>query len=185
MPLLPVFYGFGALGLLVLAFGLFVLVLHWPKGVHYTFSQHAATNRTTIMYYIGLFAVSLILINLFFWLWFVPSFDVHWAFLAFVTAASLLQVAVTFIPETKGKQARTHRLLAGVSALLLLPAMYVLTMSESIPYEQRIWVAGALMGMLILATVVIYYRGLPKYFLLLQAAYFALFFAPIMMISYT
>lgn len=185
MPLLSAFQGFGILGLLVLALGLFVLVLHWPLGMHKTFSQHAAVSRTTIVYYIVLFAISLLLLNLFFWLWFVPYFGIHWLFLVFVTIASILQIVVTLIPETKGKQARTHRSLAGLSALCLLPCIYILSLTESIGYEYMIVTAAVLLAMLALMTIVIYFRGKPNYSLLLQTAYFALFFFPIILISYT
>lgn len=97
-----------------------------------TFSQHVALHRSAVLYYIGLFTVVLPLLAIFLLGWFMPTFHLSWWFGFFVVVACTTQYACTFVPETGGRKTRYHRLLAGISAVSLLPPMGMVLFIDSI-----------------------------------------------------
>lgn len=58
---------FGILAVSILAVGLSLVVVKWPRSRHFTFSQHVAVSKQSILYYVGLFTVVLPLLVLFFY----------------------------------------------------------------------------------------------------------------------
>lgn len=170
---------FGLLAIGVLMCGLLLLVTLWPQGIHKTFSQHAAASRYLVGYYAALFSVVLVLLNIFFIAWFVPVFKLPGAFIFFALSSSVLQLLCTLIPETRGWKVPTHRLLAGASALLLLPCMILL-------FNTKVGLVAVISFLMMFAIVITLavMRSRLRYALLLQAVYFAAFFTPIILLSY-
>jgi hypothetical protein len=174
----------GALAVLVLIVGLLFLVLRWPQGTHKTFSQHAAAQRRTVLYYMVLFTVALPLLLLFFVDWFAPAFRLSPWFLAFIVASAALQYAVTIIPETGGWRTTVHRFLTFWSALFLLPPLLFVLFSHAVGPAGR-WVA--LLGLLVMAGIMgvfAFSRGNHRYVLFLQAGYYAAFFTVVLFATY-
>ncbi|MFZ1301846.1 MAG: hypothetical protein WAQ27_04725 [Candidatus Microsaccharimonas sp.] len=170
------------LALVVLTLGLSFLVYKWPKGPQKTFSQHAATNKSSVLYYIGLFTAVLPLLAVFFFGWFVNAFDTPFAFSILLIISLVCQYACTFIPEV-GKKALAHQILAGISAVVLIPALVLVARSTAIqPTDVTALIIGITVmgGVLLLATT-----GRVKHALILQAVYFIAFFTPLLIISYT
>lgn len=178
-----VYKPFGGLAVAVLAFGLTFLVWKWPRSRHHTFSQHAAAHRHTILYYILLFSVVLPLLVLFFADWFVPEFRLSAWFSVCIVASAIAQYACTFVPEIGGKHTTYHQLLAGISAVLLLPSM-VLLLASSIQPAQKVLVASGLLVMVSIVGLLMLRKEKLRNQLIFQAAYFAAFLIPVLVLSY-
>lgn len=175
---------FGILAVSILAIGLSFVVVKWPKSRHFTFSQHVAVSKQSILYYVGLFAVVLPLLILFFLRWFVPEFKISNWFSVLMIASSVAQLACTLVPETGGRRSEYHRALAGISAILLLPALTLLLFSQQIETLGKIISTLGLITMLAVILSVAVHKGKPRNFLLLQSLYFTAFFLPILSVAY-
>lgn len=174
---------FGLLAMVILTLGLLFVVRRWPRGVGYTFSQHVALRLSSQIYYAALFFVTMPLLVLFFVKWFVPEFAVSQWFTALVILSAIAQCACTLVPETGGLRSHIHRALAGVSAVLLIPALLVLpSASFSTAQNAAFLLSAAILAAI--AAIVALNGGQHRYFLLLQTLYFAFFFAPVLYISY-
>ncbi|MGC5342227.1 hypothetical protein ACPXCE_09230 [Streptomyces sp. DT24] len=168
----------------VLVTGLTLLVTRYPKGIHRTFSQHAAASRRLIVYYSALFGIVLPMLVTFFFAWFIPTYELSVWFGVFIVASSIFQFACTLIPETSGWRVKYHRALAGVSAALLAPALSMLLLPHTVSVSNKMI---ALFSVLVMVSIIVLSaltRAKPLYSLLLQAAYFTAFFIPILSTSY-
>jgi len=174
------------LSFLILTSGLAFLVYTWPLGRHATFSQHAAAQKHTVLYYIALFAASLPMLFIFFVGWFVPRFNLPSIFSICAALSITLQHAVTLIPEVGGWKTTWHRILTGFSATLLLPMVWILTSSPHIPQSARILSAIALIIMvgIMLYHVLLADKETPKNQLLLQSGYYGAFFLVVLFTTY-
>lgn len=176
---------FGLLAVIILVSGLAFVALKWPEGRHLSFSQHVAKHKGRIIYYSILFAVALPLLLLFFLGWFIPTFNLSFWFGLFIVASSVTQYACTLIPEAGGWKTRYHRLLAGASAIFLIPALFTLLLSNSIEIVAKLVIFVSLAIMLGVIFQLAKNKGQHHQFLLLQSAYFIAFFVPILLIAYT
>jgi hypothetical protein len=171
----------GLASLTILLTGLIFLVRKWPRDVYHTFSQHAATNKASTIYYTSLFTVVLPILATFLFNWFVPAFNIPMIFTILISLSLICQYVCTFVPEV-GKNVKSHQVLAGVSGLLLLPSLAVFIYVPSIDQIDKIITITSvvIMSGIVLQTS----RRKTRYALLLQSAYFIAFFAPIVAISY-
>lgn len=174
----------GLAGMAALVAGLTFLVTKWPQSKHMTFSQHAAAYRHTILYYIALFSIVLPLLVLFFVGWFVPAFHLSVWFSLCIVVSSLAQFACTLIPEVGGRKTQYHQLLAGVSAILLLPPIALLLMTGNLSLLGKSVVAFGLLIMFAVVGVISLNANKKQHLLWLQASYFAAFLLPILLVSY-
>lgn len=174
----------GLLAVAILLIGLSYIVLRWPKGRHTTFSQHVAGRKQSIWYYAGLFAVTLPILNLFFLVWFIPTFEISSWFGVLFAIASLAQIMCTLIPETGGRHSEYHRLLAGISAILLIPVLSLAMFSPLVSDIYKLLSGAMLVIMLAIVILVAIQKGEPRNFLILQILYFSSFFVPILCITY-
>lgn len=174
---------FGLLAVLILTLGLTFLVRKWPQGKHLTFSQHAAKQRQSIGYYIGLFSVVLPLLNLFFAEWLVPMLGLSGWFTICVVVSSAAQLACTLVPEVVGWRTKWHQMLAGISALLLIPPIAIIFFSSVISTWLKVivFVCGTVMVGVIGAASFLKSKtfGWP-----VQALYFAAFFVAVLSVTY-
>lgn len=160
-----------------------MLVTKWPQTQQMTFSQHAAAYRHTIFYYCALFTITLPLALLFFIGWFVPTFHLSAWFSAFIILSCVTQYACTLVPETGGRQSQYHQSLAGISAIALLPPLFLILASNHIGGVAKLLTVICLAIMMITIGLV----GVNKQKYLgwkLQAIFFAAFFAAILAITY-
>jgi hypothetical protein len=178
------FQYFGLLAFLVLFSGATFIVWKWPQGKHATLSQHVAVSKHKILYYILLFTIVLALLLPFFFYWFIPTFHVSAWFGAFVAVSSVAQYACTLIPEVGDWKTRWHRLLAGLSAASLVPALGVLFAVRTVPTMGKLLIAAGLAVMLSIIVLLLRGRGKHSHFLVLQFCYFGAFFIPILIIAY-
>ena len=174
----------GLLTICILAAGLTYIVVKWPNSKHATFSQHIAASKASIIYYIVLFGIVLTLLTLFFLKWFIPTFEPSMWFSVFVITSSIAQFVCTLIPEVGGWRSVSHRVLAGLSGLLLIPALFLLLHSESIRDFDKALVVLGLGVMISVILTVLLQKAKPRYSLILQSAYFTAFFLPILVITY-
>ena len=174
----------GLLAIILLSLGLAYIVIAWPLSRHNTFSQHIAKSRISIVYYIVLFAIVLPLLALFFLWWFSPSLKLSLYFNVCIMAALVAQFVCTLIPETGSWRSTVHRLFAAISALLLIPALGLVLVSREITSLDQLLVFIGLGAMVVCVFLVARGKGWPRNFLLIQCAYFAAFFLPIIVISY-
>ncbi len=175
---------FGLVAVIILLLGLSFVALKWSEGIHLTFSQHVAKHKHRIVYYNLLFTLVLPLLLLFFLGWFIPTFGLSAWFGFFIIVSSTAQYVCTLIPEVGGWKTQYHRLLAGVSAALLVPAQVLLLFADATDMAQKAITGASLCVMLTVIFLIGLNNGRHKYFLLLQSLYFGAFFAPILTISY-
>lgn len=175
----------GFVSLLILAAGLMVVPIKWPRGRHYSFSQHVAMSKSAIIYYAILFAVSLPLFNLFVIKWFAPMYQLTYLFVVIIVTASIAQIACTLVPETGGRHTSIHRILVGISGLLLIPALAIMLTSPYIDIFGKIFTAASLIAMLSVVAIVSLQLRSPRNWLVLQVVYYTAFFMPIMLVAYT
>lgn len=174
----------GLLAVIILTLGLSFVAFKWSEGKHLSFSQHVAKRKHRIVYYNLLFTVVLPLLLLFFLGWFMPTFALPVWFGYLIIMSSVTQYVCTLVPEVGGRKTYYHRLLAGISALLLLPVQMMLVFAGNIEPVYRLL---ALAGMFIMLGVILLVakgKGHHGYMLLLQSIYFAAFFIPILFIAY-
>ena len=134
------------------------------------------------MYYALLFATTLPLLDIFFIKWFTPAFEFSSWLSGWAIAASVFQVACTLIPETGGWRVKIHQLLAGLSALCLLPAAAIIALGGTMELPVRLF-SFACFGVM-LGVLFVVFRAQYKQLLLLQIVYFGAFFLPILAIAY-
>lgn len=158
--------------------------MEWPQGKHMTFSQHVAQHKSATIFYFFLFAATLPLLNLFFIAWFAPTFDLPVWFNVFAILASVFQITCTLVPEIPGWRTKWHQVLAGISALLLLPLPIILAGSSNIEITDRIVAAVTLLVMLGVIVLAVRAQGKHPKLLIVQTIYFAFFFIPILTASY-
>lgn len=154
--------------------GLLFVVVKWPRGRQYTFSQHVVLHRSGIIFYIALFTITLPILSFFLLLWLQPTHHLSFWFDIFVVASVIAQYLCTFIPETTGRRAIAHRVLAGLSALCLLPATLLLLPVQKVHVLVVICSAAMLLSM---ATATL--KQGRSISLWLQVTYYLGFFAPI------
>ncbi len=77
-----------------------------------------------------------------------------------------------------------HKGLAGISALLLVPVLILIAISDTVSTLARIVITAALIIMTYCIYLISRSNGEPHNFLLIQSAYFAVFLIPIMAIGY-
>jgi hypothetical protein len=159
---------FGLLAVGILTVGLSFVVVKWPKSRHFTVSQHVAVSKRSIIYYVALFTLVLSLLILFFLPWFVPEFEAIVWFSVLIIASCVAQLACTLIPETGG-QSDYHRVLAGISAILLVPALTLLLFSPLIDSLNKILITLGILTMLVVIFTVAVQKGNPRNFLILQS----------------
>lgn len=175
----------GPLSIVLLAIGLTFIPLYWRHDFHTTFSQHVAKQRWSIIYYIALFSVTLPLFFLFVAEWALPYYHLTLFFGGSIFLAAIFQLGCTLVIEKGQRRTFYHRLLAGASALCLVPPIAILTLTQSIPAKIRLLAFVSNVIMLAIISVVVLKKGKPRYFLLLQIAYFTAFFVPMLLLAFT
>jgi len=170
--------------IVVLFSGLLFLICRWPRGRNYTFSQHAAGQRSSILYYIALFATALPMLYIFFWKYFVPHYKLPALTLGLIGASATAQIGCTLVPEIGDRHTTVHRVLAGLSAVLLPPVLLILLMSPPITLLDKLWVGAAFVLMTGVIGATLYTKQLRLPALLLQATYFTVFFAALAIVTY-
>ena len=174
----------GLISFIVIVSGLFFTVWRWPGGLHMTFSQHVARSRSSAIYYSLFFALSLPLLCTFLVSWFAPAFQLSDWYGFLVIVSSIFQFLCTLVPEVSGWKVRVHRILAGISGILLLPATALIIASPVITRTDKILTGVCLAGMVMLLAIALKNQKSYPYALLLQAGYYFLFFVPILFITY-
>lgn len=174
----------GLIAVFILYSGAAFVVWRWPQGKHATLSQHVALRRQSILYYILLFTVVLSLLIPFFFYWFMPTFEISVWFGVFIAIAAVAQYACTLIPEIGGWKTRYHRLLAGISAVSLVPASILLLFTDTVSGIGKLLTLVGLVIMVSIATLLLKGNGQHSHFLILQFCYFGAFFVPVLFIIY-
>ncbi len=170
--------------ILMLIAGLLFTVTKWKGGLHMTFSQHAATNRWSKIYYASLFLLTLPLLMFFFMQWFVPAKNLPNIFLWIASISMLFQILCTFVPEEGGRKTLIHRILTSISAVTLLPLVVIIGTSSHLSEFLRMLCWLSFFSMVMLLIVALRNQKGYKYALLLQIAYYAIFFIVILATTY-
>jgi peptidoglycan/LPS O-acetylase OafA/YrhL len=170
--------------IVVLFLGLTFLVRKWPLSKSNSFSQHAAANKRATLFYFLLFALVLPLLLLFFYKWFIPTFELSGWFKFFITAAAAAQIGCALVPEIGGKMTQWHWVLAMTSASCLMPVLLLLLPSQNIPTAGKILSVVAVGIMFRLNLLIIQTKGKHSHFWMLQALYFTAFFVPVIYSTY-
>ena len=173
------------IGIFILFLGLCSVVKFWPDGgISRTFSQHVAKRTSSIVYYIFLFAITLPIFAIYFFLWFIPTFQPPLVFAVFIATALMAQMLCTFVPEIGKRRARIHQAFALLSALGLLFALGSLLFIENLSLLLKLAVVLASTAMTWLLILLISSQAKHPKVLYIQVGYFALFFATILTIVY-
>lgn len=177
---------FGLLAFILLIVGLAYVIYKWPQGNHRTFSQHVASHKNGIVYYIALFSIILPILLLFFIGWFIPTFNLPVWFTVFLVVSCVTQYACVFIPEVGGWKTKYHRILSGISGICLIPLLVILLFVPTLTMIDKVIVLCGLMVITGVLYVVMSNKKEqyePSY--IHQSIYYIGFFIPVLMISYT
>lgn len=185
MEVSEVYKHFGLLSAALLVPGLLLVVLKWPQGKHRTFSQHIATSKTAIIYYVLLFSIVLPLLLLFFLKWFIPYFKFSNIFTASIIVAALFQFLCTLIPEVGGWKSTVHRALAFLSADFLLIPVFLITISPFVSTLAKVISLLSFVAMTSIALLLIRSRAEHTHLLILQSGFFAMFFITVLTTTYS
>jgi hypothetical protein len=169
---------------LLLTLGLAFTVIRWRGGVHMTFSQHAATNRSSKIFYSLLFLVALPILMLFFSSWLVPNKNLPDIFLWFAWVAVVFQIVCTWVPEDGGMRTVIHRILTGISGIAILPPVAIIATTSNLSVFMHTTSLIALFLMIALLGVALKHQKGYKWALLLQVSYYAIFFLVILAATY-
>lgn len=174
----------GIVTVVMLICGLLFLLWRWPQGRHMTFSQHAAQHRSAIIYYFLIFTIILPLLLLFFIGWFAPAFQLPPLFTWLIIAAALFQYSVVIIPEVGGWKTTYHVGGSAVSGVCMLLALVVMLSITSIGGLSKMIIAASVLAMTIISAIGAKTRITHPHLLLLQASYYACFFAAVLGVTY-
>lgn len=172
---------FGIISIAILLIGLLFLVKKWPKDLQHTYSQHAAVNKASVIYYICLFTIALPMLAVFLFDWLVPTFNVSVLFIILISFSLICQYACTLVPEI-GANVKNHHILAGISGFLLLPGLVTLLYAPGVDFSDKVITVVSIIIMIGIILRVASRKS--KYALLLQSGYFIAFFTPIVAIAY-
>lgn len=175
---------FGLLSIVLLIIGLITVIKKWPHNASYSFSQHVAPKKSSILYYAALFFITMPLLVLFIMKWFTPQFGVSRWFGVLTLISAVAQCICTLVPETGGRKSLYHRFFAGLSAIVLIPSSLILLLWSRIDFIDKMLLGLGVVTMLWVVTIVVRSRAQHDNFLILQSVYFASFFVPILYISY-
>lgn len=166
----------GLFSLATLVAGLAYVAVHWRYGIQYTFSQHVARHTDGIVFYIVLFLSTLPPLVVSYFETLLSKFHLPlWSGMA-LAGAALAQILCTFFPERSPQLIRVHRALAGLSAGSLLIVMAGCALGAA-PLEAT--VSRLSLGAMVIVAATALTRTGRRSALLLQAAYFGVFFIPI------
>ena len=165
--------------------GLTMLLYKWPhKGIQYTFSQHAAQTKSSYLYYIGFFVVTLPMLLYFFAVWFVPNLALPKMFLLFASIVVIFQIVCTFFPDNGGINTVLHRILTSISAFAMIPLVFMIANGSNVSIAGQIisWLTLCIM-FISLFIALANQRGY-KWALYLQIAYYGAFLVTIVAATY-
>jgi hypothetical protein len=174
----------GFLSFLLLAAGLFYVYRRWNGNLSVTFSQTVAHERSSYLYYIALFGVTLPILYSFFAYWFVPQFQLPAAFTVIAGISMAAQFVCTFFPDKPGWTSTEHRILTGISGVLLLPLLVILLFVPAVSFGVKLLILACLALMIWLLVIALRNQNGHRYALLLQIGYYVLFFVPIFYQTY-
>lgn len=170
-----------AMGIMVV--GLAFLVVKWPQTKHFSFSQHAVAQRISIAYYIALFTITLPLLAFFFFGWFVPQFKPPLTFSILIATSLICQYSVVLVPEIGGWKTYYHRIVTGISGAILIPALVLLLLSNTIDEFSK-YAIGFAVGVMTLVIAATLKNHNKMYMLALQSLYYGAFFIAIIITTY-
>lgn len=176
------------LGLISIIFvwaGLIFLIRKWKGNVSMTFSQHAAQTKAAQIYYFLLFAIELPLFALFMYGWFMPQFDLPVWFGVFFGTAIVAQLVAVIIPETKGRRVAVHRYAAFLMGDCIVPLMLIIALSANFDSFVRVAAWLAVFILIAIIAILLPQKGYHPKALVLQASYFAVFHAVILLATYS
>jgi len=168
----------------ILTVGLVYVINQWPQNPSRTFSQHVATSKAGVYFYIALFVTVIPLLAVFFYGYFIPTHHLPVSFGIAVGIAMIMQLIAAFIPEVEGWKSAVHRWSAGVSAFALFAATVITTFSLSLSLPVWLFGVGTAVTMIVCSILVARQSFQHQYFLWLQSIYYGLFFAAIFAVAY-
>ena len=169
---------------MLLIVGLGFVVTKWPGGINMTFSQHAAANRSSKIFYSSLFLITLPILMLFFSAWLVPQKGLSDVFLWFAGVAVVFQIVCTWVPEDGGMRTLVHRILTSISGIAMLPLVAIIATAPNLSIFVRTISLIALFLMIALLGMALRNQKGYKKALLLQVGYYAAFFSAILSATY-
>lgn len=177
-------YHLGYISILLLAAGLTFVVLKWPRGVQYTFSQHVAPRNSSSIFYSLLFIVTLTLLVIFFASYFIPTYELPIPFKQLLVISCVAQILCTFFPERGKEKTNIHRVFAGISAACLPMLLAILSVWPTIDSFDKILISACLVIMLAILYLAFFTRLRKTHALILQIVYNLAFFLPILFLAY-
>ena len=174
----------GYISIVLIAAGLAFVILKWPRGIQYTFSQHVAPRKSSSIFYSLLFIVSLTLLLIFFTSHFIPSYELPILFKQLLVISCVAQILCTFFPERGKEKTKIHRVFAGLSAACLPMLLVILSVWPTIDGVDKILTSVCFAIMLAILCLALFTKLRSTHALILQIAYNVAFFVPILFIAY-
>lgn len=128
--------------------GLLFMIWYWKGDLAKTFSQNAARNNNSIIFYALLWLVCLPILAWFLLVPFYDALELNIVFLVISAIAVLGMLIAALIPETKGWKVKIHRLGAFTMAICFMPLVTLIIFSPVISTIAQIVSVFALMFMI-------------------------------------
>jgi hypothetical protein len=119
-----IFRWFGAAAFLSYWSTVAFLLVHWPRNRSKSLSDHIAVGKKQINLLLAVVTIETTLYALYFYKWFIPTFDMPVTFTCLITLTFATHLATFVFPSTQGRVKRTHWLVSYITALLFLPVRY-------------------------------------------------------------
>lgn len=161
------------------------MLVKWSGDATKTFSQNAARYQTSTVYYSVVWAVSLILLSLFVFGWFVPTLHLSTAFSIVAGVGVASGMVAALVPETEGWRKVTHLVVSSVMYLSTLIVVGILLLHPATPPAGRIIGIFAFAIMTAIFLSVLLFKHTHRYAAALQTVHLICFFAVLLTITYS
>jgi len=168
---MEIYKSFGWLSIVVIWTGLLYMIKKWPGNKTMSFSAHAASTRTGIVYYWLVFTAHLVLFYLFVSKWFVPTLQLPHVFTIITLVAVLGEFIALCIPTTGGLKTKLHDLSSYVMLILLVPLSLLIFLSPHVSLIARTAALLSVCYMVIVWYLFAVAKTAKKHFLLYQTSY--------------
>jgi hypothetical protein len=174
----------GLISVLVAWVGLFFLIWKWKGNLDLTFSQNAARERSSRIFYTVLW---LFVLPMFFWFLMVPfasELQLGLVYKILVVTATLGMLVAALVPEIEGWKKPVHRFAAYTMAYTMLPVVMLIAASGQISFFARAVTSFISIVLFIGLVISIKEKRQHKHMLVSQGSYIALFHLAILLAYY-
>ncbi len=176
---------FGLIAYMLFVGSVAYMLFRWSGESTKTFSQNAARNQSSIIYYGIVLAVFLAMLSIFAYGWLIPTLLLPTTFSVVFGVGVAAEAIAGLVPETTGWRKVTHITVSGVMYVATLIIVGMLYINSSTPHVAKLTSAAAFIVMVAVILAVVLFRQLQRYALLLQTIHLFCFFGALLVVTYS